>query len=873
MTEQGKPTSSINTRRISAGSSQLQKPSGSKLVVPSLGNRPPSALQVPSRPSDDSLSLTSASIQRPSSALKAPATRGNTLTNNPTPGPTSKPPVPKPAPAPVPVPVPSPPASAFPLDTRVVCLNKHRGTVSFVGKTSFAEGLWYGVTLDEPNGKNSGSVQGTQYFECEPSYGLFVRQHQIVSLSSPPEPPPENGVLQIQLQKTPVPPRGISQLQQPTRGTPAGDRPPSVNAGTAKPPYALADRVMVGGKKGFVRYIGRTQFAKGMWTGVELETPDGKNNGTIEGVKYFTCAPKHGLFAPVSKVTPIPNSLPNLKVQSQPAPKRTPPSASSVSSSGSARHAVIKERPNSRNSSSSLNSAGRAMRADSDMELEGQISGLIYKLEEVSSERASLEDKLAEEKSVREDLQFSLDEHTVTLDLEGPRTPGILREKKQEVEILHGTIRKLEQGLAKAYAQLSNASSEAEELRESLERERRYSAQLEREAAGGAPPAGEGVCGGGEVEKELQRALSERDQSLQEQTAARTALEGTVSGLSKELSKQSEQLESLEREYRDARNAFEKERGESVTELSRAEQHEETMKQKLSRLREELDSLKQDLEDRNSNLTTMSLHLNSKDSVIEDMRSQFHQATEEFHLKREDLQAPLSELKTKNSSLEEELGRTKRDLRESESLRSELAKYKAKCAQLEESIGASQEERASVLVQEEEIHRLQQELANTKRLLKQREEETAQQQLMLVELEESNRRKNSRLVLMEQNYLQNGDVGEKIGNESVEDPLGSQDYRLDDDLSNLPYSITPDESLVDSPINPWSQQTTRLYCDICELFDSHDTEDCPIQNENESPEDNFQTPKLVLAYSERDYCEVCEMFGHNSESCDTQETF
>ena len=885
MTDQGKPIPSLGTRRISAGSSQLQKPMGSKLLVPS-ANRPPSALQAPSKPSDDSLPLTPASIQRPASALKAPATtRGLiTPTNNPNPGPISKPPVPKSTPSqPVPpqlqsvsTPVPKPTHKETPLDTRVLCLNKHKGTISFSGKTSFAEGHWYGVTLDEPNGKNDGSVKGIQYFHCEPSCGLFVRQHQIEALSSIPEQNPPNGVLQVQLQKTPVAPRGVSQLKQPSSGSPTVERPPSVNANTLKLPYVVADRVMVGGKKGIVRYIGNTQFAKGIWTGVELEVPDGKNNGTIEGIKYFTCAPKHGLFAPVMKVTPIPNSLPNLHVQTQPAPKRTPPSGSSLSSTSSARHTAIRERPNSRNSSSSMNSAGRTKRADSDMELEGQISGLINKLEEVNSERASLEDKLAMEKNVREDLQFSLDEHAVTLDIEGPRTPGILREKKQEVEILHGTIRKLEQGLAKAFVQLHNSTSEAEELRESLERERKYSAQLEKQATlkegaiWEAPPtATEGVTVVSErAELELRRVLSEHEKSLQDQAA----LEETVCNLKKQLNEQSEQLVSLETENKETRNMFEKERGDSITELSTVEGHNVSMKVELSSLREKLANVVQELEDRDTNLVTMSLHLSKKDSVIEDMKFQFDQATEDFDSEREDLQAPLNEIKMKNSGLEDELARVKRDLRESESLYSELAKYKARCVELEESMRASQEERTSVLVQEEEFHRLQQELANANLLLKQRGEESAQQQLMLVELEDSNRRKNSRLVLMEQNYLQNGDVSDKFGNESLEDPLAAQNYRLEDDLSNLPYSTTPDESMVDSPTNPWGQQTARPYCDICEIFDSHDTEDCPIQNENNSPED-FQTPKLVLAYSEREYCEVCEMFGHTSESCDTQETF
>ena len=36
--------------------------------------------------------------------------------------------------------------------------------------------------------------------------------------------------------------------------------------------------------------------AKGDWIGVELDEPEGKNNGTVKGKSYFTCAPKHGLI-------------------------------------------------------------------------------------------------------------------------------------------------------------------------------------------------------------------------------------------------------------------------------------------------------------------------------------------------------------------------------------------------------------------------------------------------------------------------------------------------------------------------------------------------------------------------------------------------
>jgi hypothetical protein len=57
-----------------------------------------------------------------------------------------------------------------------------------------------------------------------------------------------------------------------------------------------------GGQPGYVRYIGPTQFATGLWVGVELDEAVGKNNGSVNGVAYFSCQPDFGVFVRAAAV-------------------------------------------------------------------------------------------------------------------------------------------------------------------------------------------------------------------------------------------------------------------------------------------------------------------------------------------------------------------------------------------------------------------------------------------------------------------------------------------------------------------------------------------------------------------------------------------
>lgn len=87
---------------------------------------------------------------------------------------------------------------------------------------------------------------------------------------------------------------------------------------TQSPEEELADWMCMGAhvivstnsiqnKPGYIRFIGKTKFAHGMWIGVELEQEFGKNDGSLKGVRYFRCNENYGTFVRADKLSLVKN--------------------------------------------------------------------------------------------------------------------------------------------------------------------------------------------------------------------------------------------------------------------------------------------------------------------------------------------------------------------------------------------------------------------------------------------------------------------------------------------------------------------------------------------------------------------------------------
>uniref|UniRef100_A0A6B0VBT3 Putative cytoskeleton-associated protein n=1 Tax=Ixodes ricinus TaxID=34613 RepID=A0A6B0VBT3_IXORI len=190
---------------------------------------------------------------------------------------------------------------------KVVISGSKVGTLRYCGTIHFASGIWAGVELQGPLGKNDGSLGGVSYFHCPMNHGIFAPLTKIQKYDGGSQ--AEN----VASTKAPRPAKNISYPKVDVSHVSS-----KVQTGLAtlrqKHTYdrknhelSIGDTVLVGQRKGVVRFMGETQFAPGCWCGIELVKPDGKNNGSVKGVSYFTCPPNHGVFALPSKVKWLPS--------------------------------------------------------------------------------------------------------------------------------------------------------------------------------------------------------------------------------------------------------------------------------------------------------------------------------------------------------------------------------------------------------------------------------------------------------------------------------------------------------------------------------------------------------------------------------------
>uniref|UniRef100_A0A2K5IE31 CAP-Gly domain-containing protein n=1 Tax=Colobus angolensis palliatus TaxID=336983 RepID=A0A2K5IE31_COLAP len=194
------------------------------------------------------------------------------------------------------------------LGDRVVIAGQKVGTLRFCGTTEFASGQWAGIELDEPEGKNNGSVGKVQYFKCAPKYGIFAPLSKISKAKDR-----RKNIAHTPSTKAAVPLIRSQKIDIAHVTSKVNTATSTANNSRCEGELRPGERVLVVGQRlGTIRFFGTTNFAPGYWYGIELEKPHGKNDGSVGGVQYFSCSPRYGIFAPPSRVQRVTDSLDTL---------------------------------------------------------------------------------------------------------------------------------------------------------------------------------------------------------------------------------------------------------------------------------------------------------------------------------------------------------------------------------------------------------------------------------------------------------------------------------------------------------------------------------------------------------------------------------
>ncbi|RVE66141.1 hypothetical protein OJAV_G00123560 [Oryzias javanicus] len=720
------------------------------------------------------------------------------------------------------------------LGDRVLVGGTKAGVVRFLGETDFAKGDWCGVELDEPLGKNDGAVAGTRYFQCLPRFGLFAPVHKVTRIGFP--------------------------CTTPTKAMRSGRRSTLKRSPSASSISSISSATSsISGKPSRAGLLTETsaRYAR-------------KISGTTALQEALKEKQQH-----------IEQLLAERDLERCEVAKAT-------SHAGEVQQELA------------LLRKGREQYAN---EMEAKLDQLRSLVEAADRDKVELLNQLEEEKRKVEDLQFRVEEACITRgDLE------------TQTRLEHAHIKELEQSLLFEKTKAEKLQRDLEDARVATVSERSRIMELEREVA--------------DLQLRLRASQQKEDaaslsrQQIGSLTSQVQAQEKKISELSVDLERKQKELQSVQKEKNSTEELLSSLRQKlqvSEDESRQAAKKVEELEQSLERSKEERETQKEESRSRETELRTQLTQAQEKsEKTVESLT----QLTDE----KKKLDMELEDLKQQNSKYQEELQVSK------ERSGSENQRIGVLCKEIEElklachkhhgenneepesqqtdkktrgilssrdserddvnfqtsTAGADKDRELEILRNEIEV--LRGENAMTKTLqsaVETLEKDKAQLQGRVRSLEQRlmgtqgsegeeceapssgdaalrRLREEKEFAEGQINFLNSVIVDLQRKNEELKiklKKLALAEFNGNDGTDGLGEGLPKREK----------KATPRLFCDICDCFDRHDTEDCPTQAQ--SPDSVPHSSYRGNPANERPYCDICEAFGHATESCNDDQTF
>ncbi|XP_038845399.1 CAP-Gly domain-containing linker protein 1-like [Salvelinus namaycush] len=616
--------------------------------------------------------------------------------------------------------------------------------------------------------------------------------------------------------------------------------------------------------------MGETEFAKAEWCGVELDEPFGKNDGAVAGTRYFQCLPR---YAPSTQAKAKASS------RRRSTMKRSP-SASSMSSLSSVTSSV----------------SGKPSRAglltETSSRYARKISGTTALQEALKEKQQHIEQLLAERDMERGEVAKATS-HAGEVQQE----LSLLRKVQEQTQtkLEHAHIKELEQSLLFEKTKADNLQRDLEDTRVATVSERSRIMELESEVAelqmrlrssqqtGGAVSLSPEALSNLKARAQSQeKKISELNVNLDSRQKQLCSVEEDKSSLEQQLTSLRQKLDVAEEKNKRTARTMQV----SPTFVAELEKRGEQTEKEREAQREENQGKEKELQDRLTQAAESS----------ERTAHSLEQLTNE----KTALEAQLEALKQHNSKFQEELSLSQvRGSSESQHIGTLCKEIEVlKLASLKSQNQPDMKDRETLSIQEtdedKELETLRDEIA----VLRGENAMAKTLQSAVETLERDKAQLQERITSLVQRLLgrqasEGGDSGVPSSGDTALDQLREEKEFAEGQINFL-NSVIVDlqrkneelkvklkkmalaefngtDGLEEGGSKKDKKAPPRLFCDICDCFDLHDTEDCPTQAQ--SPDSVPHSSFKCKPADQRPYCDICEAFGHSTESCQEDQTF